>query len=536
MPTTVADSSAPPPGARMALRVMQAGFVAVVLAVVTTEAFELDRFFVPKELALHLTACVAGLLALGAVRRVRPARVDAWLVSFLVAGALSTLFAQNGWLGLRALAVSVSGAALFWTARGLRAAGLERPLLGALAAGVALAAAAALAQAYGLETDYFSENRVPGGTLGNRNFVGHLAAFGLPVLLLVVVRARRGMTFALGAGGLALAAGALVLTRSRAAWLGAAAALAVLLVGLLLAPAVRRSGRTWLRFAVLLTLAGGGAALAVVLPNALSWRSDAPYLETAQGVLNYREGSGQGRLVQYRRSLALTLRDPLLGVGPGNWPVAYPAVAPRDDPSMSRSEPGRTANPWPSSDWVALLAERGVAGFLLWALVGFGLLGAAWRALRTAGDADEGLGALALLATLAGVAVTGAFDAVLLLAWPTFFVWAAAGALFPDRAPETGDDEAGRSWTMPLLLLFVALLAGAAAVRSAGQLGAMTRYAPDAAIADLERAAELDPGNYRVRLRLAQRLGRPRGCPHARAAHALFPEAVAARRLAERCE
>src|SRR5690606_11822297 len=118
---------------RIALRVMQGGAVAAALAVVTFEPFELDRFSIPKELVLHLTALVAGLFALGAVRRTPATRVDALLAAFLAVSALSAAFATNHWLAARALAVSVSGVAVFWAASGLRAAGLARLLLAGLA-------------------------------------------------------------------------------------------------------------------------------------------------------------------------------------------------------------------------------------------------------------------------------------------------------------------------------------------------------------------------------------------------------------------
>lgn len=513
---------------------LQAGAITIVLAAVTYKVFELDRFFVPKELVLHLTAFVGGVCALGVVRRTPATRVDALLVAFLVVSALSAVFATNVWAAARALAISVSGVTLFWAARGLRQVDLSRPLLDALALGVVLAAVMALLQAYGLEPDLFSINRAPGGTLGNRNFVGHLAAFGLPVLLFVALRADRLRGFLLGAGGLMLVAGALVLTRSRAAWLGVAVVLAVLLVGGALTPSVRRSGRLIGRFVLLLLVAAGGVAAAVTLPNALRWRSDTPYLETARDVVNYREGSGRGRLVQYATSLRVALAHPLFGAGPGNWPVEYVAFAADDDPSLDRGEGGMTANPWPSSDWVALIAERGLAAFILFVLVGLGLAAGAWRTMRTATTPGEGLGALVVLATLAGAATTGAFDAVLLLAWPTLFVWAAVGALW---SPEQARPARVTPWGGTVALLLVALLSGAAAVRSAGQLAAMGLYAADESREALERAAALDPGSYRVHLRLAHRYrDREQRCEHALAARDLYPHATAARRLARRCE
>src|SRR5437764_1430588 len=110
----------------------------------------------------------------------------------------------------------------------MRGAGLAVPLVAALAAAVVAVAVTALLQTYGLETTLFSENRSPGGTLGNRNFVAHAAAFGLPLVLLAALGAQR--RFALGAAGAAIATASLVLTRSRAAWLAFAAVVVVFLI------------------------------------------------------------------------------------------------------------------------------------------------------------------------------------------------------------------------------------------------------------------------------------------------------------------
>jgi len=521
---------------RLALRVLQGGALAVVLAAVRFKVFELDRFFVPKEMVLHLAALLAGVLALGSARRVRATRVDALLLGFLALGAASAVFATNPWAAGRALAVSVSSAGVFWAARGVARAGLARPLLAALAAAVVLGAATALLQAYGVRTELFSLNRAPGGTLGNRNFVAHLAAFGMPVVLLAALRAYRPAGFLLGGAGLALASGALFLTRSRAAWLAVAAVAVVLLVGVPLTPALRRHRRTLVRLLALLLLAGAGVAAALLLPNRLRWKSENPYLESAKGLVNYQEGSGRGRLIQYRNSAAMALGSPLLGVGPGNWPVEYPRHAARRDPSLAPDEAGTTSNPWPSSDWVAFLAERGLPAFLLLAGALVALALGALRRMRAARDADEGLVALTLLATLAAVAVVGAFDAVLLLALPALLVWTALGAL---SGPEDLRPVAAAPGVRVAALLLVALAAGAGAAKSAAQLAAMSVYAEGGGRESLERAARLDPGSYRIHLRLARGSGRrtrESRCEHARAAHALYPSAAAAKRLANACD
>lgn len=518
---------------RAALRVLQIAAVAVIVAAATYKVFELDRFFVPKEVALQLAALLAGVLMFGAAKRGEATRVDLWLVGFLLLSAVSAALATNLWLAGRALGVSAASVVVFWVARGLRRAGLARPLLGALAFAIVLAAITSLMQAYGVETEFFSVNRAPGGTLGNRNFVAHAAAFGFPLLLLALLRARGGLGLLTSAAGVGICVSALVLSRSRAAWLGLIAVMAVLLIGALLSPPVRRDWRLAARFLIALLFAGGGVAAALLIPNTLHWKSDAPYLETARGVVNYQEGSGRGRLIQYQNSLDMALHHPILGVGPGNWSVEYPEYASRGDPSLSHGETGTTANPWPSSDWVAYLAERGIPAFVLLLLAGLGIVVGGWRRMRNARDTTEGLDALVLLAMLAGIAVVGAFDAALLLAWPALIVWSALGALWaPEVVRHIGVGARGRVTALALLTLLV----GLGAVRATAQLVSMGIYATSEKRSELELASRFDPGSYRVHLRLARIGPRAARCRHAVAAHHLFPHAGEGRRLAGRCD
>src|SRR5688572_27041140 len=56
-------------GAAWAAAVLGLGGLAVVLAAQPHKPFDLDRFFVPKELALHLTAALAGIPLLLRARR-----------------------------------------------------------------------------------------------------------------------------------------------------------------------------------------------------------------------------------------------------------------------------------------------------------------------------------------------------------------------------------------------------------------------------------------------------------------------------------
>jgi len=510
----------PRPAGSLALRVVQIGAIAVVLAVTTFHIFELDRFFVPKEFVLHVTAALAGLLAIRALWRMSITRVDLLLASYLALSVLSALFATNRWLAMRALAVTASSILLFWIARSLREAGLARPLLSALAIAVVVAAVTSLLQTYGLDIELFSVNRAPGGTLGNRNFVAHVAAFGFPLLLLCTVRAHRRGTYLRWAVASGFVVTALVLTRSRAAWLAFAAVILVLIVAVIISRPLRHDGGIWKRLIGVVVIASALVALSLALPNALHWHGRNPYLDSVRNIAEYSEGSGRGRLSQYVTSLLMTLRHPLLGAGPGNWPVDYPVRAARGDPSRDPNDRGMTANPWPSSDLFACISERGIAAFVLLALAFFRLAVSGLRQLRRAVDAQEALAAVAFLGVIAGAIVAGTFDAVLLLAVPALLVWTALGALWIPE--ETSPRPVWRFAVIAALLISIAGI-----VRSASQIVAMDIYATHSDRASLERAAQIDPGSYRLQMRLARMRGKGR-CGHARAAHDLFPTALAA--------
>jgi O-antigen ligase len=510
---------------RLSLRILQAGAIAVVIAVSTFHAFELDRFFVAKELVLHIAAVLAALFAWRGLRNLETTRLDWLLTAFLGLSALSALFATNRWLGLRGLAVSVSSVLIFWVARTH-----GRAVAGALAFAVIVAAATSLLQTYGLDIELFSENRAPGGTLGNRNFIAHVAAFGMPLLLFMTITAQRYRTFLWNAIGTALVTASLVITRSRAAWLAFAAMLVVLLFALLAARSLRRDARTWRRLGFTIVVAVIATGGVLVLPNALHWRSKNPYLESIHKVADYQGGSGRGRLIQYERTLGLALRHPLFGVGPGNWAVEYPTRAPGSDPSMNESEPGMTMNPWPSSDWVAFVAERGPIAAILLGLFFLGIIRLGFRQLFSAPDADSALAAVALLGVIAGALVSGLFDAVLLTAVPGYIVFAAIGALI-STAPAIVPATSSSSRSSIFILLIVVSAVGA--WRSGSQLVAMDIYTTAGTRTQLERASQIDPGNFRLHLRLAR--GGKQRCAHARAAHALYPSAQAAKQLSRSC-
>jgi O-antigen ligase len=519
-----------------ALRALQTGAALVVLAALPYPFFQLDRYTFVKESVLLAAALAAVLLCIGSARKLTVFMVDGMLAGFLTLSLVSALFADNGWLAARGLGVSLAGAGLFWAARTVARAGHGPRLLAGLAAAVVVGAVTGLIQAYGLvTTDLASLTRAPGGTFGNRNFMAHLVTIGLPVLILVTVEARRRKDFALGAAGVTLAAAALVLSRSRAAWLGAAAC------GIFLAVEGLWVGRLWAdqrlrrRVTSLAGLAVSGLLLALALPNRLNWRSDSPYLDSLAGVANYKEGSGRGRLIQYGNTLKMAADHPVLGVGPGNWPVHYPKYMSPGDPSFDADDVIPT-NPWPSSDWMAMLAERGLPALLLLLSIGGSIALGAWVRVRSGTRRTPALGDLTIVATVIAVVVVGAFDAVLLLPTPTFFVWTVIGALASSARPirEVALSPIGRR----RLTVAVAALGGVLLFHSFSQVAAMA-ISDSGSREALELGAKVDPGSYRIHMRLAQQwraAGRcDRARPHAQRARELFPNHPAPRVVLRGC-
>ena len=514
---------------------IQIGVISGVVVALPYKLFELDRYFVPKELVLHAVALLAGVLLIARRRSLSFDVVDGLLALFLLWSAGSALFATNYWLAQRALGVSVSSAIVFWGARSVAARGSYRPILIAAAIATVCAALLSLAQAYGLESEYFSTNRAPGGTLGNRNFVAHIAVIGLPSLVWCTVTARRPLAAWLGSLGAGIVAAALVLSRSRAAWLAVAACVVILLVPMLASRKYWSGAKVGGRFARLVLAAVICGMVAIVLPNRLNWSSESPYLDTARGVVDYKKGSGRGRLAQYENSLRMAVSNPIFGVGPGNWPVEDVEFAPSNDRSLA--DDGMTANPWPSSDWVAFVSERGVVPTLallgVFAVLFYGSL-RRWSELE---NGDAVLAQLVLAGTIIATMVVSAFDVVLLLGAPALLVWSVMGATSGIRHEGREAKLSPRAWGLAAAgLLLVTVLSTA---RSATQTVAMMTVGRGGRTAGWVGGAELDPGSYRINLRLADLYYRRGHCGtargYARRAKGLFPHASAPRRILNGC-
>jgi hypothetical protein len=513
---------------------IQIGVIAAVVIALPYKLFELDRYFVPKELVLNATALVVALALFVKRRSLRFDLVDGLIALFLLWSAASAIFATNHWVAQRSLAISVSGALTFWGARAI-APTSYRSVMVACAIATVCTAVFCLAQAYGIDTEYFSTNRVPGGSFGNRNFVAHIAAIGLPTLAWCTVTARRPIGALLGSLGAALVGAALVLSRSRGAWLAVGASAAVLLIPLIASRKYWRGQHVGGRFARLTLATVLGGMISLALPNSLNWNSESPYLDSARGMIDYKKGSGRGRVAQYKNSVRMAVANPVFGVGPGNWPVEYVRFAPAGDRSLT--DEGMTANPWPSSDWVAFISER---GFIPTAalLSAFALLFlTALRRWSELEDAEPVLVQCVLAGTIVATIVVGAFDVVLVLGAPSLLVWSILGATSGLRRGVRAVEVSSRTLGFAAAALLLVSLISVA--RSVTQTMAMSAVGRGGFTSGWVQGAMWDPGSYRINYRVAELYTRRGHCSiardYARQAVSLFPHSPQAKRLARSC-
>jgi hypothetical protein len=193
-----------------------------------------------------------------------------------------------------------------------------------------------------------------------------------------------------------------------------------------------------------------------------------------------------------------------------------------------------TSNPWPSSDWMAALSERGP---LATALLGFAMLSLLFAAVQGRRDPtatpESRLAALTAGGVLLLAAVEGSFDAVLLLPMPTFVAWAVVGALLP--AGETTTARPMRTWIVALVLVSTlnATVASALRIRAMGEYGTGT-------LRSLADATRHDPGSFRIRLRLAETYQSRGDCANAKreatVARDQMPKAPGPRRVLAACK
>jgi O-antigen ligase len=369
-----------------------------------------QQFALPKELVLAVLALASAVLLLSRDDTVWFPSIDGPLAIVMSwGGVLILVRATNTAVAWQALGTFTAGTLVFLLAREVGSkTSIDLPLL-ALCVVMACFAVVMLLEALGAIPFISEPGRRPGATVGNRNLAARLLCLTLPLLwrqAFHTVRRSRRLAF----GSLtAVMIAAIVLSRSRGAWLAAAVLVSTL-------PAVTfwtsdRNTRGTLRWTMVSWFGGVfiGALVAVVVPNHLNWGPD-DFASSAQRILQHQTGTGRGRLIQASTTWRLIRAAPLMGVGPGNWAIIYPAYATSDDPSV-RWSAFYPAPQEPRNEILSFAAEFGIPGLIV-ALSG--LLGLSTRAIGMlrSNDAFTQQRGLAVLASVLGATLLGIFDSV----------------------------------------------------------------------------------------------------------------------------
>jgi O-antigen ligase/tetratricopeptide (TPR) repeat protein len=428
---------------------------------------------------------------------------------FALSAVVSTTCSLNPRTSWRGEAQSFAGLqtllaylAVFLAARALGRPPAARRLLFAVVPVTAVVVAYALVQWLGLDPlsweglSVFAGHRRPFSTLGHPNFLGAYLALALPLIAFFALRAfaDRGYLAGILLVGLGLTSvGVLVLTFSRAAWLAAGCAWAVLVVGWFLAGRRRAA-------AVLVGLGAvvGAAFLVVAFTHTLDDRLGISLRERLIHL-----DSGAGRWEMWQAAWALFRERPWVGWGPDAFRLAFGLERPAAYVLVEwDAAPTRAHNVL-----LHTLVTQGALGGVALALLVFGLVKAAVRAW----PADRPLTAT-VFAAVVGFVVQSAFGYTVAGCGVLFFTLAGFLSAWAPRKSEGGrrkEEEEQPSSSSFLLLTssFRRVVAGALALilvnlfvvtpfRARLAQGEGERLLPDRpadAHEALERSLELDP-------------------------------------------
>jgi hypothetical protein len=255
------------------------------------------------------------------------------------------------------------------------------------------------------------------GLTPHPNILGGILVAGL-VALTTPYLSSRGLRRAAWLAVLVIGGAGLLVTFSRAAWLGGAVAGAALIGGV---AAIRPWRQRYARAALVPALI---ALVALTGFAAVRWDLVAARLRPASSTTETR--SIVERQVLVAASLSLIRRAPVTGIGAGNFSTASASLV-RDVPDTL---------PQPVHNLPLLVtAELGVLGGALWLWLMLAPVGLAWRALRAQGGppASPDLWLWGLTAALIALAVTDLFDFYSwgwpqgrLLRWTFLGLWSSA--------------------------------------------------------------------------------------------------------------
>lgn len=292
-----------------------------------------DPVILPKLLAARvLVLLLAGLLVARWLRgglRVRRTPLDLPMLAYVVSAGLSTLLAANvnlaffGSYGrMEGFLTIATYAALFWlTVQSVSTPVEGRAVLRAVLAGAFLVSLIAVLQAVagGLAVGPTSSVARASATFGNSNALAAYLAMALPLGVNEYPRATSTSDRILAGNAVAILAIALALTFGRGGWIGG-------VVGATIVIATTRPSR---RRVMVMAGAAAGLIGSIVLAIAFLGAGGAPIAQATAArflsLLDPAAGTGAIRLHIWGDTLRLIASRPLVGYGPDNFGLVFPA-------------------------------------------------------------------------------------------------------------------------------------------------------------------------------------------------------------------
>ena len=407
-----------------------------------------DPVILPKLLAARVLILVVAALSLARWLRgemkVRRTPLDLPILAYVASAGLSTLFAANVNLALFGSYGRLEGfltiatyAGLFWlTVQSLTNPVEARGVLRALLAGAFVVSLIAILQAVagGLAAGPTSSVARASATFGNSNALAAYLAMALPLGVNEYLRATSTADRVLAGNVVAMVAIALVLTFGRGGWVGGVVGVAFVIA----------TARPSLRRITVMAGAAAGLIAAIVLAIAVVGAGGAPIAQSTAArllsLLDPAAGTGAIRLHIWKDTLGLIASRPLVGYGPDNFGLVFPAFQTGSWSRLSLIDESH-------SELLQIIATQGILGLAAFAWLCIAFVRLWWRG-RHQVLASGILGAC--VAYLLTLLVNFSTVPAALPFW--IFLGAAAVILQGDAAPGRASDQSRNRRRRPLHL------------------------------------------------------------------------------------
>ena len=308
-----------------------------------------------------------------------------WLPVLLLAHALGSMAWSHTYLAAVEAVRWFVFAVLLWL--GLNT--LSRGSLPLLASGIhagAVVAALWAALQFWVDLRLFPQGPHPASTFVNRNFFAEFAVCTLPFAAVLLARARSSAGAVVAAAGAALVIVAILMTGTRAALAALWLQLLVLLPWLAWRYRRQFAFAGWSRGTqalVAVTLVGGVLAMGVIPtgnPKIVEEQRGLTALERGfkrTASISPSDPSLGLRQVMWRATLRVIAANPVAGVGAGAWENEVPLY--QEEGAQLETDY------YAHNEYLQLLAEYGLVGWVFLLALAAWLLASAWRTLRAAG-------------------------------------------------------------------------------------------------------------------------------------------------------